>query len=52
MGSDNSGKSSRQARLLVPVVAAMVLILGAVTFFMGESPNQVVTTTELDTCAP
>jgi hypothetical protein len=41
MGSDNSGKRAKASRLLVPGVAIVILVLGSIVFFMGETPNQV-----------
>ena len=41
MGSDNSGKRTKSARMLVPIVAVIILFLGSIIFFVGETPNQV-----------
>lgn len=41
MGSDNSGKRAKTARLLVPLMAVVILFLGSLVFFVTESPNQV-----------
>ena len=41
MGSDNSGKRAKHARLLVPLLAVVILLLGSLVFFVTESPNQV-----------
>jgi hypothetical protein len=41
MGSDNSGKRGRRARVIVPTVALLTIGLGCFLFMHGDMPNQV-----------